>query len=189
MAARLRKRRVEGTIPRVRRSVSSTLPSAACTLRITARSCRNRAYAGNPSGIFEGLLGGLADSWHNVPMKREAWIRKLCLGSCVNAKELDNIDGLRIGTEALSSRATIAEAVGGSATGAVAIGALAIGGFAIGCLVIGRLLIRQLLIQRVHLRYLKIDQLEVENLRVSKLTVLEEQHPPGGQDNPSDRQA
>ena len=114
-------------------------------------------------------------------MKRVTWIRKLGLGSCVNAKERDNLGALTIGagigTEALKSRATIAEAVGGNATGAVALGALAIGGFAVGCLVIGRLMIRQLLIQRVHLRSLKIDQLEVENLRVRKLTVLEEQHP------------
>ena len=69
-------------------------------------------------------------------MKRMGWIRKLCLGSCMNANERDNFDGLTIGagaisTEALSSRATIAEATGGSAAAAAALGALAIGGLAV----------------------------------------------------------
>ena len=118
------------------------------------------------------------------PMKRMGWLRKLGLGSCMNAKE--RFDGLTIGvvgTEALSSRATIAEATGGSATGATALGALAIGGLAVGCLVIGRLIIREILIQRVHLHHLKIDQLEVEDLRVSKLTVLADQRSAGGPDS------
>jgi hypothetical protein len=139
--------------------------------------------------IIEGVLGVGAISWHGVPMKRVGWLRKLCLGSCVNRKERDNFDcmtiGARvIGTDALGSRATIAEATGGNATAAVALGALAIGGLALGFLVIGRLIIREMLIQRGHLRHLKIDQLEVEDLRVSKLTVLEEQRSAGGPDNP-----
>ncbi len=140
--------------------------------------------------IFEGFLGAGAISCHNVPMKRVGWLRKLCLGSCRNANDRDNLDGLTIGTgvvgtEPLSSRARIAEATGAKATGAVALGALAIGGLAVGFLVIGRLIIREMLVQRVHLRHLKIDQLEVEDLRVSKLTVLEEQRSAGDPDNPS----
>jgi hypothetical protein len=139
--------------------------------------------------IFKGVLGLGADLWHGVPMKRVAWLRKLCLGSCVNAKESENFHGLTIGAplgaaEVLGPRATIAEATGGKAAGAVAMGALAIGGMAVGFLVIGRLIIRELRIQRVHLRRLKIDQLEVEDLRVKRLTVLEDPRSTGGSGNP-----
>ena len=122
-----------------------------------------------------------------VPMKRLGWVRKICLGSCMNAKGRNNFDGLTISAERVDterSRATIAEATGGIATGAVALGALAIGGLTVGLLVIGRLIIREMRVQRAHLRHLKIDQLEVEELRVNKLTVLNEQRLTGGPDNP-----
>ena len=120
-------------------------------------------------------------------MKQMGWVRKICLGSCMNAKGRNTSDGLtisagRVDTE--SSRATIAEATGGIATGAVALGALAIGGLTVGLLVIGRLIIREMRIRQVHLRHLKIDQLEVEDLRVNKLTVLNDQRSAGGPDNP-----
>jgi hypothetical protein len=36
-----------------------------------------------------------------------------------------------------------------------------------------------MLVKQVHLRRLKVDQLDVEDLRVGKLTVVEEQRPPG----------
>jgi hypothetical protein len=124
--------------------------------------------------------------WHSGTMKRVGWLRKLCLGSCANAKEHENFDGLTpgagaAGTVALSSRATFAEATGGKATAAAAVGALALGGLAVGFLVIGRLIVREILVQRVHLRHLKIDQLEVEDLRVNKLTVLEDERSAGSQ--------
>jgi hypothetical protein len=153
------------------------------------RFARQARVASIAPAIFDGVLGAGANSWHGVFMKRVLWLRKLCLGSCVNAKERANFNGLAIGapvvgTEVFSSRATIAEATGGNATAAVALGALAIGGLAVGFLVVGRLIIREMLIHRVHLRQIKIDQLEVEDLRVRKLTVLEEQHSAGGPDNP-----
>jgi hypothetical protein len=130
-----------------------------------------------------------SDSWHGVSMKRVGWLRKLRLGSCVSAKERDNLNGFAtsapsVGTEVLSARAAIAEATGASATAALALAVLAIGGLAVGFLVIGRLLVRELLVQRVHLRHLKIDQLEVEDLRVKKLTILEKERPTDGTDRP-----
>jgi hypothetical protein len=133
------------------------------------------------------------NSSNGVFMKRVGWLQKLCLGSCVNAKERDNRNALAVGEPlvgagVLRSRATIAEATGANAIAAAALGALAVGGLAVGCLVIGRLIIREMLIQRVHLRRLKIDQLEVEELRVGKLSVLKEQSSAGGQDNPPTRQ-
>ena len=120
-------------------------------------------------------------------MKQIGWVRKICLGSCMNAKGPNNLDGLTISAERVDSersRATIAEATGGIAIGAVALGALAIGGFTVGLLVIGRLIIREMRVLRVHLRNLKVDQLEVEDLRVNKLTVLNEQRSAGSPDNP-----
>jgi hypothetical protein len=144
-----------------------------------------------PTLTFRGEdLGAGTKSWHGVVMKKVGWFRKVCLGCCMN--ERDNLHDLTtdapvVVTEALSSRATIAEATGGSATAAAALGALAIGGLAVGFLAIGRLIIREMLIKQVHLRHLKIDQLEVEDLRVSKLTVMEEQRPTGGPDNPPAR--
>jgi hypothetical protein len=144
--------------------------------------------------VLNGFLGIRGNSWHDVPMKRMVWLRRLCLGSCVNAKERDNFNDLTIGGPvagpgALIARATIAEATGSNAIGATALGVLAVGGLALGFLVIGRLIIREMQVQRVHLRYLKIDQLEVEDLRVRKLTVLQEQGPAGGPDNPVAGQA
>jgi hypothetical protein len=135
-----------------------------------------------------------SDSWHGVSMKRVGWLRKLCLGSCVNVKERDNLNGSAIstssvGTEVLRSRATIAEATGASATAALALGVLAIGGLAIGFLVIGRLIIRELQVKRVHLRHLRIDQLEVEDLRVKKLTILEKERTTDGTGHPLPEQS
>jgi hypothetical protein len=126
-----------------------------------------------------------SDSWHGVSMKRVGWLRKLGLGSCVSVKEPDNLNGFAIstpsvGTEVLSSRATIAEATGFSATAALAASVLAIGGLAVGFLVIGRLIIRELLVKRVHLHHLRIDQLEVEDLRVKRLTILEKERTTDG---------
>jgi hypothetical protein len=119
------------------------------------------------------VLGVGVNPCHGVRMKQVGWLRKVCLGSCANAAEQDNSNGLPSERSAFSSRATVAEATVASATAAVALAVLAIGGMAVGFLVIGRLIVREMLVQRVHLRRLKIDQLEVDELRVSKLTILE----------------
>ncbi len=167
-----------GTIPR---QIQTRLPRRLCDVV--------------PPLTFRGEdLGVGTKSWHGIVMKKVGWLRKLCLGCCMNVKEGDNLhdfttDAPVVGTEALSSRATIAEATGGSATAAAALGALAIGGLALGFLAIGRLIIREMLIKQVHLRHLKIDQLEVEDLHVSKLTVVEERRTAEGPDNPPARHA